>query len=671
MADPIIQTAEQQITCTICFDIFDQPKSLPCLHTFCKKCIADHILNHAQFARRMGYNCPICRGFVLAPSGKEFSPHLWVESLPSNHNVVSMISAYKTPRPCYLNPCSNHPNKELEFYCVDHDVYICSLCSLQHRKCDEVLEREEAEELPRRVAPSTDNMEERYITFLFDQCNDIEHLIDSRREIINHMNQSESDIRCKITTRSQNAVDLIKYQEEKAVGQLTKIKSKEIHRIESDIRKCEKVNEKCKKALQSLQTARDHDDPEEINDTLERVKEEYEQNKKKIQDLSKKRFKSKMDYKTDTTIDAFLSDFKSFGTIECVRDDGIPNTPSTISTEAFTPPTQSQRYPRQSKSATSRRYEASPTSSCPSFQTRGNLDDRPRTTHSQRIRSASSIDVSEQMHSGLFHTSEDAHLEVTIQNNRSAWITGIAVLNNGYLVIVDHSNESIMLYDTTYVKISDINVTPQPYDIVAISNSELLATRPDVDNILAINVYGEVELKYGASIQTGFKAKSISHDNNHFVVCNSDRLQIYIKHNGQWRKHDEHAFDRTKLTYVAVDGTKERIFVTDQKYPEPELFCMSYDGDIKWRLIHQDLGFPSGLVICNGYIYTASWDKGSVLRISYDGSFDGTDIQRGIQFPWKLTVTPRHDKLLLSQHKNTLSSEARRIVRFFFLNVEM
>lgn len=671
MADPILQTAEQQITCTICFDIFDEPKSLPCLHTFCKKCIGDHILNHAQFARRMGYNCPICRGFVLAPSGKEFSPHLWAENLPSNHNIVSMISAYKTPRPHYLNPCPNHPNKELEFYCVDHEIYICSVCSLQHRKCDEVLERDEVADRPRRVAPSTDSVEERYISYLFDQCNDVEHLIDNRKEIINQMDQAETDIKNRITLSSRKAVDLIKSQEEKMVGQLTKIKSKEIHRIESDIRRCEKVNEKCKKALQSLQTAKDQDDAEEIQEILEQVKVEYEQNKKKIQDLSKKTFKSKIDFKFDSSIDTFISDFKSFGTIECVREDGIPQTPSTLSTEPCTPPTQSQRCPRQSKSATSRRRDASPASSCPSFIATNTPDDRPRTMHSQRIRSASSVDISEPMRSGLFHTSEDAHLEVATQNSRAAWITGIAVLNNGFIAVVDHLSESVMLYDTTYVKVSDINVTPAPYDIAVISNNELLATRPDVDNLLTINIYGHIELKYGASIPTGFKAKSISHDNNHFVVCNNTTLQIYIKHNGQWRKHDEHTFDRTKLTYVAIDGVKERIFVTDQKYPDPELFCMSYDGDIKWRFIHPDLSFPSGIVTCNGHIYVASWDKGSVLRIGYNGAYEGAGIQRGIQYPWKLTVSPRHDKLLLSQYKNTLSFEARRLVRFFFLDVEM
>ena len=30
---------EEEITCSICSELFKEPKTLPCLHTFCKECI--------------------------------------------------------------------------------------------------------------------------------------------------------------------------------------------------------------------------------------------------------------------------------------------------------------------------------------------------------------------------------------------------------------------------------------------------------------------------------------------------------------------------------------------------------------------------------------------------------------------------------------------------------
>ena len=45
-------------TCPICFEQFDNPKSLPCLHAFCLKCLQDHFKY-----RRPGdvVSCPTCR----------------------------------------------------------------------------------------------------------------------------------------------------------------------------------------------------------------------------------------------------------------------------------------------------------------------------------------------------------------------------------------------------------------------------------------------------------------------------------------------------------------------------------------------------------------------------------------------------------------------------------
>ena len=35
----------EELTCPICLDRFQAPKLLPCLHTFCKKCLKDVVGN--------------------------------------------------------------------------------------------------------------------------------------------------------------------------------------------------------------------------------------------------------------------------------------------------------------------------------------------------------------------------------------------------------------------------------------------------------------------------------------------------------------------------------------------------------------------------------------------------------------------------------------------------
>ena len=39
---------EFMITCGICLELLDDPKSMPCLHTYCKKCLMEAVANRPQ-----------------------------------------------------------------------------------------------------------------------------------------------------------------------------------------------------------------------------------------------------------------------------------------------------------------------------------------------------------------------------------------------------------------------------------------------------------------------------------------------------------------------------------------------------------------------------------------------------------------------------------------------
>ncbi|XP_019626969.1 PREDICTED: tripartite motif-containing protein 3-like [Branchiostoma belcheri] len=68
---------KEELSCSICLELFTRPKVLPCQHTFCQDCLQDH-------AGRGGtFQCPICRRQVrLPPQG--------VAGLPDNHLVTSL-----------------------------------------------------------------------------------------------------------------------------------------------------------------------------------------------------------------------------------------------------------------------------------------------------------------------------------------------------------------------------------------------------------------------------------------------------------------------------------------------------------------------------------------------------------------------------------------------------
>jgi len=75
-------------TCSICLEVFDNPKSLPCFHTFCLKCLQGYYDD-----KRPGDKvcCPPCRKDFWIPSyGCDGLPHnFFIQRLIDNQKASS------------------------------------------------------------------------------------------------------------------------------------------------------------------------------------------------------------------------------------------------------------------------------------------------------------------------------------------------------------------------------------------------------------------------------------------------------------------------------------------------------------------------------------------------------------------------------------------------------
>ena len=62
------QHLKSLLECSICLETFEEPRTLPCLHSFCKKCLE----NFVDGKRDSELNCPVCRcKFTLNKEGKK------------------------------------------------------------------------------------------------------------------------------------------------------------------------------------------------------------------------------------------------------------------------------------------------------------------------------------------------------------------------------------------------------------------------------------------------------------------------------------------------------------------------------------------------------------------------------------------------------------------------
>ncbi|CAC5358933.1 TRIM56 [Mytilus coruscus] len=191
-------------TCSISLEIFMKPKYLPCLHTFCEKCIGAYLTSTFEPGKNQSAECPICRSVIqIHESG--LSANEWANRLPDNVLLISLIdsinlknagkvctscermgekteakfacidcsdtlcencnryhkhhkifenhevipiekftSAFEFPVK-FQSSCSKHKNEKLKLYCSDHKIPCCSVCvSVEHRKCENVCTIEDA-----------------------------------------------------------------------------------------------------------------------------------------------------------------------------------------------------------------------------------------------------------------------------------------------------------------------------------------------------------------------------------------------------------------------------------------------------------------------------------------------------------------------------------------------
>ena len=117
------------LKCGICLELFQDPRSLPCLHTFCRECI-QRSLNEENHS----LNCPVCR--AKHKLGEGAGP------LPVNQYALQELPLQRLQQqrednggPHQLVECKSCGEQAVMVaWCYDCDAMICQQCSSQHEK---------------------------------------------------------------------------------------------------------------------------------------------------------------------------------------------------------------------------------------------------------------------------------------------------------------------------------------------------------------------------------------------------------------------------------------------------------------------------------------------------------------------------------------------------------
>ena len=128
------QKVKEELTCAICQDLLNEPKILPCLHSFCTGCLKEWSSRLANLdPSKRHLECPLCRAKVLLSTSRA------VEELPSHFSAIRLVeivrlqeqASSKKVRPICQN-CNEGENAVST--CSDCTVFLCNFCEKSHRR---------------------------------------------------------------------------------------------------------------------------------------------------------------------------------------------------------------------------------------------------------------------------------------------------------------------------------------------------------------------------------------------------------------------------------------------------------------------------------------------------------------------------------------------------------
>ena len=181
MAEKTLKKVEEELNCSICLDIYVDPKLLQCFHAYCRKCLVKLVVRDQQ--GQLVLTCPICRHDTPVPANgvaglqPAFQINHFLEIMEAHKKAVAdpSASAEKAEKDsASLTSCDKvrvgcreHAGKEVELFCETCGEPVCLRCVIKggkhHRhnyeELDKAFERYEVE-----VTASLEPMEKQVTT---------------------------------------------------------------------------------------------------------------------------------------------------------------------------------------------------------------------------------------------------------------------------------------------------------------------------------------------------------------------------------------------------------------------------------------------------------------------------------------------------------------------------
>ena len=638
-------SSDDLTVCPICFEVFKIPKSLPCLHTFCKACLVTFLTKYVQ-SKESASNaaqCPVCRADLQAELSDEVSADKWVDGLPTNHVINSLIergrlengskncsicerrgdctSATSWCKNCgeaycvkcidlhknfkllmdheiielggelpddplimvdHMPDCSTHKNRKLELFCFDHEDPCCLTCmTVNHRKCEKVMTLDEAAEN-------------------FRESSELSDLSSRLNEMVSEYSKSISDHE---SIKAEVSSDLRDMR-----TQLNNTKDTMIKHIEN-------LHQKLDEELQVIEKQKDIENP------LAELEQRRAQLQHSVRTLNTLRKKS-------SNVSLFLEFYKLKGK-EVNNRRFICRHTATCETEKINiiADVKTQVF----------------SSLIPSL---GKIKKTMKSSHKQKPNLLSCV----------------PQKMMTLRRTDSKFADAV-LLKSGVIIAVDDLQNKIWAYSSKGVALSSAGLFGKPWAVTVVNENDVVCSLPSTRAIHYVSFACNTENKrfhnektiittdapygldsIGDKLVVSFKEKNIR-------IMELDGTVIHKINTGIIEQ-----FSQCDNLY-GISYFNGNLFVTDHNLSRVFSLGLGSREGMDFRLKYSTLRFPLGVTVDNdGNLYIAGFGSNNVIQVAPDGTSvrEILTIKNGIKSPEGINFS-KHDLKFVMTHGDTIS----------------
>ena len=194
--EQLFKSLKKEAECPLCLETIKNPKTLPCLHSFCLECL-DELANFARRQLQTTIKCPVCQTSFQIPDTDTFA------NLPSSFHLNRLVDVLAledgTVQTQRCNTCDE--NNSVTSYCFVCQSFLCASCFKYHQRfkatrghrnvfMDNLQAPDVQELIQRPVMCSQQYHEDQPLEFY---CEDCKVLVCHKCSVVSHNRHSMTD----------------------------------------------------------------------------------------------------------------------------------------------------------------------------------------------------------------------------------------------------------------------------------------------------------------------------------------------------------------------------------------------------------------------------------------------------------------------------------------------